>query len=544
MVVFSASITAYLMRAAKAEGEIRIRADGSVEPPSAAISTADKITYVLVEDINNSIIVERDNIVIDGEGHVIQGTHTESIGITLIGRSNVTIRHVTVKAFWCDIYLENSSNCQISECIVTDTSSVGILLDGFSTFNRIDLNNVSYNWNGGIRIGDSSDFNDVCSNNVTENYLAISISGSANNTLEENNITMNRLGVSIEFSSNTMISENRIVNGYRDAFGIYLASSANNTIVGNTITNSSDGLVMFWSSQNVVFRNIIIQNYYGGIYLRESSGNTICENIVSDNEGNSGISVSYCSNNSIYHNSFINNGPRVYGNTSGYVNFWDNGYPDGGNYWSSHIDPDVFKGESQNEAGSDGIVDESYVVDAENVDRYPLTKSYGGVYDVGVRVSASRTIVAVGYNVTVGINVTVINYGLRTESFRFMFHVYGIDYDENLTLESRHSGKFVFSLDTTGLARGNYTIWADVDSVPNETAVSDNTFSGKIMITIVGDIAPAYGVVDIFDVVRVALSFGLSCNDPNWNPDVDINDDQVIDIFDMVAVAIHFGITS
>jgi hypothetical protein len=64
------------------------------------------------------------------------------------------------------------------------------------------------------------------------------------------------------------------------------------------------------------------------------------------------------------------------------------------------------------------------------------------------------------------------------------------------------------------------------------------------MITIVGDIAPAYGVVDIFDVVRVALSFGLSSNDPNWNPDVDINDDQIIDIFDMVAVAIHFGITS
>lgn len=48
-------------------------------------------------------------------------------------------------------------------------------------------------------------------------------------------------------------------------------------------------------------------------------------------------------------------------------------------------------------------------------------------------------------------------------------------------------------------------------------------------------------IVDIFDIVLVALSFGAEPGDPNWNARADINKDKIIDIFDIAIVAIAFG---
>jgi len=62
----------------------------------------------------------------------------------------------------------------------------------------------------------------------------------------------------------------------------------------------------------------------------------------------------------------------VYFYTSGYANFWDDGYPSGGNYWSDYTDIDVFSGPYQNVTGSDGIGDIPYTIDENNQDRYPL----------------------------------------------------------------------------------------------------------------------------------------------------------------------------
>jgi hypothetical protein len=70
-----------------------------------------------------------------------------------------------------------------------------------------------------------------------------------------------------------------------------------------------------------------------------------------------------------------------------YGNYWDNDYPDGGNYWSDFDEPsegayDDYNGVSQNKMGSDGIVDRGtiggpgknpYVIDSDSFDNYPLT---------------------------------------------------------------------------------------------------------------------------------------------------------------------------
>jgi hypothetical protein len=51
---------------------------------------------------------------------------------------------------------------------------------------------------------------------------------------------------------------------------------------------------------------------------------------------------------------------------------WDNGYPSGGNYWIGYVCPDKFNGPGQNITGGDGIGDAPLVIDADDIDHYPL----------------------------------------------------------------------------------------------------------------------------------------------------------------------------
>lgn len=50
----------------KANGTIYIRSYGSVEPPTAPICSKDNVTYYFTDNVFDSIVVEKDNIVVDG----------------------------------------------------------------------------------------------------------------------------------------------------------------------------------------------------------------------------------------------------------------------------------------------------------------------------------------------------------------------------------------------------------------------------------------------------------------------------------------------
>ncbi len=99
-----------------------------------------------------------------------------------------------------------------------------------------------------------------------------------------------------------------------------------------------------------------------------SSNNTFYENDITDNWG--GFFLGGCSNNIIYHNNFIGNAQHVVNETSDDVNFWDDGYPSGGNYWSDYEEryPDAV------EINDSGIWDTPYVICKSNQDNYPLMK--------------------------------------------------------------------------------------------------------------------------------------------------------------------------
>ena len=51
------------------------------------------------------------------------------------------------------------------------------------------------------------------------------------------------------------------------------------------------------------------------------------------------------------------------------------------------------------------------------------------------------------------------------------------------------------------------------------------------------------GIVDIYDAILFAKSFGATASSPNWNPYCDLNKDGVIDIYDAIIMGNHFGQT-
>jgi len=82
-------------------------------------------------------------------------------------------------------------------------------------------------------------------------------------------------------TSESTVTCNSITNSDQ---GICLIGSTNNNISGNTITDSRDGIAVKESSDyNLLFENTLTGNLKA-IYIRESSNNTLRQNIMTDNE--------------------------------------------------------------------------------------------------------------------------------------------------------------------------------------------------------------------------------------------------------------------
>ena len=227
----------------------------------------------------------------------------------------------------------------------------------------------------GIYIGHSNG-NNISHNILTSNRNGIMLEYSNNSILIDNIASNNTAcGVILRGSNNNNIVGNNASN--QEYTGIYLDSSNNNTLAGNIASNNENG-IMFWylSNNNTLTGNIVSNNTEPGIYLFSSNNNTLVGNNVSNNKY--GISLTFSCNNRIFHNNLINNlrqvSDRSWDNPDlpPSTNFWTDGYPSGGNYWSDYKGTDLYSGPYQNVTGSDGIGDTAYDIDENNQDNYPL----------------------------------------------------------------------------------------------------------------------------------------------------------------------------
>jgi parallel beta-helix repeat protein len=352
LLVISTFTLAFNIQPVKAwTGTVYIRADGSIDPPDAPISTIDNVTYTLTGNIlsdADGIVVERSNVLIDGNGYTLQGISGlpgSGCGLNLTSVSNVTTKNGNIQGFEYGVYLHSTSS------------------------------------------------NVISGNNIINNWIGISLRNSSDNSMFGNILADNAVGIEVYRSSNSVISRNNITwNSY---YGIHLLYSLNNSISWNNIR----------------------ENYLFGIRLGNSSDNIISANNVMNN-WEEGISLRDSSNNKFYHNNFVNNAPNVHIDTFGYANSWDDGYPSGGNYWSDHVTVDVYSGINQDEPGSDGIVNEPYIIDEYNQDRYPLR---------GPIKSFSVTWYETIYQIEVVSNSTILGFYFDRPSKLIGFDVAGLD---------------------------------------------------------------------------------------------------------------------
>ena len=187
------------------DSTIYIRADGTVDGTDKIQRDGD--IYTLTDNIvNQSMMVEKDNAMVDGASYTLEGGH-----IWLENRFNVTIKNIQITA-----------------------SDEGIRIMGNCKNNTISGNNIT----------------DISGGNAI--WVTF---GASDTTISGNNITGNGAGVYVYMSGGTTISENNIE---ANSMGIWLSGS-NNRIIGNTIVNNGVG-VSDLTGVNYVQHNNFVNN--------------------------------------------------------------------------------------------------------------------------------------------------------------------------------------------------------------------------------------------------------------------------------------------
>jgi parallel beta-helix repeat protein len=295
---------------------IYIRPNGSIDPPTTPIRRNGSV-YTFEEDILGSIIIERDNIVIDGAGFTLRGTGSED------ERQSSPMLRVS----------------DPSKINFSDWASIA----GPDPYISPDSNNTGiYSYAKGLTIKNLT---------ITDCWCAIELEHSSDNIITQNEITKNHQAIRIHYSSNNTISDNKISNNVQ---ALTLASVYDN-IQGNEVVNSSEyGLQLSFS-----FNNISKNNFT----------NSACGICFSSTSLHMWLALSL--NNTFSLNNFVNNTQQIkaekpHPHEHMPDNAWDNNGQ--GNYWSDYRE----KYPEAKEIGNSGIWDTSYVVDKNNIDYHPF----------------------------------------------------------------------------------------------------------------------------------------------------------------------------
>jgi nitrous oxidase accessory protein NosD len=295
---------------------VTISSDGNVKPSTAPIQRNGNL-YTFTGDLNGPLLIDKNNIVIDGADYTLLGNgtlnglyiRTSQTGISLTGRSNVTIENLRIE-------------------------------------NYVDAVNIY-----------SSRYITISGSNIARNTQGIYVSESTKTRISSNNIvTNNGQPIWLNSADNTLVSENIITPNMPSSnyAGIIIVSGTRNIIVGNVLENFSEGMQLAQPSNTTVAGNDLISNGEG-LNLIDSTANNL-----------------------IYLNNFVNDSsPTVLDDLGQSFNSWDNGTQ--GNYWSNYstIYPNATELDSSGIGNTPYVLVEyegssSSKLDILNTDHYPL----------------------------------------------------------------------------------------------------------------------------------------------------------------------------
>lgn len=314
---------------------IYIRANGNVEPATAPIERNGDV-YTLTGNIAmHTIVIQRDNIVLDGAGFLIEGNKSwlglasgwsdaGNNGIIITGQNNVNITNLSIERFSSGVRISGSSHISIvgnafnEEAAVVD-NPMGIVAQASS---HILIENNTFSRIYGPAIACNGTNITIKANTLTD--IADGVDGC----------------IALQGSSNT-ITDNKIETA---SPSIRLGSAYSTIIARNHITGS----LAFVSASN----NQIFQNNLTGMRLIFSSNNTFFGNNMANNAVYDTVALDQGTKNNIFYaNTFpANSSIRI---QDAGANFWDNGTT--GNYWADYNGTDT---------NGDGIGDSSYKITA------------------------------------------------------------------------------------------------------------------------------------------------------------------------------------
>jgi len=242
-------------------------------------------------------------------------------GISFYESNNNTLTKNNILNNYYGICVYHSSNNTVKDCHINSNDGMGFY---FYDISWSEISNCTMLNNRYGMYTSSSSNNSILHNNISFNrYGNIMLAGSTHNIFTNNQMwskdgNLRIYGYEKEHFNNT-INPSNIINGLpiyyyydlhddlvKDLYStyIFLAHCVNITVENCTISNG-DGMYLAYTNISVIRTCILSNNYYYGIYLWQSSNNTITDCYISNNED--GVTLYESSNNTIKNNSIIGN---------------------------------------------------------------------------------------------------------------------------------------------------------------------------------------------------------------------------------------------
>jgi parallel beta-helix repeat protein len=320
----------------------------------------------------------------------VSGNRDDGIAIA-DSTGNITLAGNTVQGHRFGIEVRGSSGITLEDNDISMNEEAVVLIDSNSSSlekNRIFDNGL------GIRLDAASNIV-ISGNNLSSNNRGISVITEVRdlkvleNVFVSNGISFGLL--SAEYYGTFEITTDNLVNGKPLYFfegcsslkvagisvGQLVVANCSDVRVANLeIAGTDTGIFFAFVEGAVIEDNRVSSNNEDGITLRSSSNVTIRRNVISLN-GRYGLFLDQSSRVRVYGNDFIGNGGQAWV-VGGVDNVWDDGYPNGGNFWSDYPGEDKCSGPDQDVCPDpDGIGDTPHTIDSIVVDRYPLMRPMG-----------------------------------------------------------------------------------------------------------------------------------------------------------------------
>ena len=272
---------------------IRIESEGSVTGTDMMQRNGN--VYTFTGGIYDSIVVLRDNVVIDGAGYALRGDGN-STGVFLQDRTNVTIRNMEISNFDCGIKLPSG------------------YMETSSRKNTILGNNITGNTIG-IQLSQFTENNFVYDNLITNNSYGVQIFHSPNNVFKNNHLKNNQYNLWVY--AETSVPASHFVNDIDDS----------NTVDGkpiyywvnqhDKIVPSDAGYVALIDCSGITVQNLTLANNGQGVLLVSTNSSLITKNRVANNDYGIVVYGPYlpCAYNTMIENEIV-------GNTKDGINTW------------------------------------------------------------------------------------------------------------------------------------------------------------------------------------------------------------------------------